>query len=249
VDGAEEVFSEQLGGAEPRETSWRRAVLAGAPERNGEMTSPSDVLRSGDTLLALAQVLPTPLLDLLTATSKEQFDRAFSEIVSGAIEQIERDSYNLNKLCENALSGEVVRSINGTLILQLTREESSNGHVDLTFHAPLCRPPKRVLGEAKIFNYYRWHKDGLTQLVSRYSTGREERGLLLVFVKTDRIKDRMETLRAELDEKRPCEQTAACANHCVRWSFVTTHEHTSNEHVEVWHLGCNLFSPAPPLSL
>ena len=202
------------------------------------------MLDDQNSLNALVTALTPAQRDLVTAQTKTEFDDAFSALVLDAVRRLEKDSKNFVGLCEDGLSSLLCGFISGSNALIVTREESSNGHVDLTFKAQLCKPQREVLGEAKIFNYYNWHESGLSQLVERYSTGREDRGLLLVYVKKDGIKDRMEKLRDELDEKRPCGQTQASSKHNqIKWSFFTAHKHSSGEEIEIWHLGCNLHTP------
>lgn len=197
------------------------------------------------TLHAFAEALTPAQRDLLTAKTAAEFNAAFSVILLEAVRRLEKDSKNLNVLSEDGLSTVLSGFVNGTNALIVTREESSNGHVDLTFKARLCKPPREVLGEAKIFDYYCWHEKGLSQLVSRYSTGREDRSMLLEYVKLPGIKGHMEALRSEHDVKLPCNQTAMCSDHetVVQWSFLSSHKHSSGEKIEVWHLGCNLYHP------
>lgn len=197
-------------------------------------------MQETDSLFRLVELLPRPMVDLLTAKTRLEFNDAFSRVMESAIKSIERDCKELGKLGEDALSSEIMRSINGTNILVVTREEFSNGRVDLTFHARLCRPERTVLGESKLYKSYDWHEQGLTQLLGRYLTGREERALLLVFFRTEGIKHLMEQLREKLNQRRPCKQVGPCIDHGVQWSFVSKHSHSSGEDVEVWQVGCNL---------
>ena len=201
--------------------------------------------RTDSSLYAFVEALTPAQRDLLAAETAAEFNGAFSAIVLEAVRRLEKGSKNLGRLNEDGLSEVLAGFINGTNVLLVTREESSNGHVDLTFKARLCKPPREVLGEAKIFNYYDWHESGLSQLVERYSTGREDRGLLLEYVKKPKILDHMNDLRSELDQKRPCNQVANCCDHetVKQWSFCSSHTHSSGEQIEVWHFGCNLHSP------
>ena len=197
------------------------------------------------TLHAFAEALTPAQRDLLTAKTVSEFNSAFSAILLEAVRRLEKGSKNLGGLGEDGLSEVLAGFINGTNALIVTREESSNGHVDLTFKARLCKPPREVLGEAKISKSYSWHESGLSQLVNRYSTGREDRGLLLEYVKLKGIKGHMEGLRSELDKKRPCNQLGDCSDHetVAQWSFVSSHTHSSGETLEVWHFGCYLYYP------
>lgn len=199
---------------------------------------------SGASLKVFVEALTRAQRDLVTARTAAEFNAAFSSVVLDAVRLLEKDSKNLGGLNEDGLSTVLAGFVNGTNILTVTREESSNGHVDLTFKAALCKPPREVLGEAKIFKYYNWHESGLSQLVNRYSTGREDRGLLLEYVKKPGIKDHMGKLRSQLDKKKPCNQVTDCSDHenVTRWSFCSKHTHSSGEEIEVWHFGCNLHS-------
>lgn len=196
-----------------------------------------------DSLQAWADSLPIRHKRLVASKNDQQFYDAFESIVLEAIDEIERDAKHFSELGEDGLSSLFVKTINGTEALIVTREEFTNGHVDLTFRANRCSPERRILGEAKILKSFSWHTSGVLQLIGRYSTGREGRGLLLVYVKADQIKNRMETLRNKMDEKRPCSQTIPCSNHVARWSFISEHKHSSGEKMEVWRLGCNLHYP------
>ena len=212
----------------------------GSTWKGSEMIDSEDKVKPEDTLATLVSALPVASRDLITAKTKVEFDLAFAAIVVESVQRLERDSKNLSVLSEDGLSTVFVGFVNGTRALIATREEFSNGHVDMTFRAPLSRPSREVLGEAKIFNYYQWHEEGLLQLITRYSTGREDRGLLLVYVKMKNIRKHMESLQTELNRLLPCDQTKPCEGHSTRWSFITTHKHSSGEELEVWHLGCNL---------
>lgn len=204
------------------------------------------MLKSEDSLearvSALEKLFPERL-DLITARTTVEFEEAFEKVLNKAIQHLEKNSKNFHPLQEDGLTAVIVGILNSTKGLTATQESNSNGHVDLTIRADLCEPPRLMLGEAKIFNYYSWHEKGLQQLVQRYSTGREERGLLLVYVKKDDVKGRMEKIRKELDQKLPCNQLKASSDHPRQWSFLTSHKHHSGEEIEVWHLGANLYNP------
>lgn len=194
-----------------------------------------------DSLLAYADSLPIKHKRLLDSRNDQQFNDAFASIVIEAVDEIERDAKHFSTLSEDALSSIFVKTINRTDALVVKREEFTNGHVDLTFWANRCFPEaRRILGEAKIYKSFSWHSSGVLQLIGRYSTGREGRGLLLVYVQQDSIKDKMEQFRKDMDLNLPCSQTKPCFDHSARWSFVSEHEHRSKEKLEVWHLGCNL---------
>jgi hypothetical protein len=129
--------------------------------------------------------------------------------------------------------------------LSVTQEAHSNGHVDLTIIADHCIPARRKFGEAKIWDGARYHIKGLQQLLDRYTTGREGRGLLIEYVKKKDIKGLLETLRQTMNKERPCNQTADAIDHVLKWSFVSTHSHACGDVLEVGHIGCNLYTSPP----
>lgn len=182
-------------------------------------------------------------LDLITARTTAEFEEAFEKVFNNAIQHLEKNSKNFDPLQEDGLTAVIVGILANTEGLTATQESNSNGHVDLTIRADQCTPSRLKLGEAKIFGYYSWHEKGLQQLVQRYTTGREERGFLLVYVKKDDVKGRMEKIRIELDQKLPCNQLKASSDHPIQWSFLTSHKHRSGEEIEVWHVGANLHNP------
>ena len=127
--------------------------------------------------------------------------------------------------------------------LTVTQESNSNGHVDLTIVADHCSPERRKLGEAKIDKGPEYVMKGVTQLLDRYATGREGRGLLLIYVQRQDIAGRMQTLRDRMDTERPHGQTANATDHQVlKWSFATVHPHSCGDDCHVDHIGLNLFA-------
>jgi hypothetical protein len=125
--------------------------------------------------------------------------------------------------------------------LTVTQETNSNGHVDLLIEVNHCTPIRTKLAEAKIYKGYAYHVSGLNQLLNRYTTGREGRGLLIIYVRNKNIKNLMKKLRTDIDDKSPEQQHGVCVDHLLQWSFITVHEHSSGEKLEVGHIGCNLY--------
>ncbi len=197
------------------------------------------MVRPEDSLHAIIRSIPPAHKDLVSSRNSQEFNDALATIIQQAVGVFETDRKELRKLSENALSNVLCGALNSTLALRVTREENSNGHVDLTFHADLCTPPRKSLGEAKIHNSASWHKKGIKQLL-KYSTGREERGVLLVYVKTGQVKTCVEKLRQSIEDDRSCDLVDGCMDHDTKWSFVSAHRHPTGEVVEIWHLGCDL---------
>src|SRR5262249_29211677 len=125
--------------------------------------------------------------------------------------------------------------------LSVTQEANSNGHVDLTIEADHCVPPRTKLGEAKIYSGFKYHTDGLEQLLGRYTTGREGRGLLIEYVRRNDISGLISKLRKKMDDDLPMKQKGKTADHVLKWSFISTHGHACGDDLQVGHIGCNLY--------
>lgn len=178
-------------------------------------------------------------LDLITADTDEDFNDAFDNWLMKAIHHLETNKHNFQSLDEEGLSAALAGVLN-TPEISATQEQNSNGHVDLT--VKLVNAPLRVkLGEAKIWNGKQYHVKGLDQLLNRYMTGRECRGFVISYVRIKDIADLFIALRRYIDDSKPCDLDGLCKDHNIRWSFLSTHKHSSGELLDVCHVGCNLF--------
>lgn len=178
-------------------------------------------------------------LDLVTAETDQQFEKAFDALLERVLHGLEANKKNFEPLDEVGLSGVLVLGLNMPG-LTATQEAHSNGHVDITIVADHCVPARKKLAEAKIWNGSAYHLKGLKQLLDRYSTGRETRGLVISYCRSKDIKGLFEKLRKTMDDERPCSQSCGTMDHILKWSFLSVHLHSSGEQVEVSHIGCNL---------
>lgn len=200
---------------------------------------------SAEALLARIQRKAPEYLDLITAKTDEDFEAAFDAILQRAVQNLETNADNYESLDEVGLSAVLAAglSVPG---LTVTSEGHSNGHVDLTIDADHCVPVRRKLAEAKIYDGYAYHVKGLTQLLGRYTTGRELGGLLIVFVKKRGIEQLVGGLRKMMDAKKPCKQKGRTRDHSSRWRFESTHTLASGIAHCVGHVGCNVCTSRSP---
>lgn len=200
----------------------------------------SDTADTANSLIKLIQRKAPEYLDLLTANTDTEFLDALDTLLEKAVTGLESNRKNFQKLDEEGLTGvlALALSIPG---LTVTQETNSNGHVDLTIRADHCIPARTVLGEAKIYNGPAYHIDGLQQLISRYITGRELRGLLMVYFRERDIASRVKKLRERMDADTPCYQQGGTRDHTLKWSFLSSHTHSSGENLDIAHIGCNLY--------
>jgi hypothetical protein len=201
-------------------------------------------LEEKDTALALVEMLKRKApeyLDLFTAQTDADFEKAFDVLLERSVAGLEVNKNNFVELDEEALSAILALALS-TPGLSVTQETQSNGHVDITITADHCVPLRKKLGEAKIWDGPEYHIKGIKQLLDRYTTGREGRGLVITYVKKRNIKGLFTNLRKTMNEKRPCKQTADTIDHILKWSFISTHAHSCGETLEVGHIGCNLYA-------
>jgi hypothetical protein len=178
-------------------------------------------------------------IDLLTAATEEEFESAFTTILEGAVHHLEKNKKHFKKLNEEGLSAVLTSSLS-IPGLTVSQEAHSNGHVDLTIVADHCSPPRIKLAEAKIYSSPSYHIKGITQLLGRYTTGRESRGLMINYVRKANIKGITSRLKSAMNKGRPENQTEPCSSHALKWSLITKHKHSSGEIVSLAHIGCNL---------
>ena len=194
---------------------------------------------SAEYLVDLIKRKAPEYLDLLTADTNDDFEAAFDAILGKAIASLEQDKKNFKTLGEDALSGVLAKALSMPG-LTVTRETHSNGHVDLTIEADHCVPARKKLGEAKIYDGPEYHVKGLQQLLGRYTTGREGRGLMIVYVRKKDIAGLVKKLRQKMDSDFPMKQKGKTSDYILRWSFLSTHAHDCGEDLQVEHIGCNL---------
>lgn len=197
----------------------------------------------GNSLLSLfeqsKQKIPE-YYDLISAKTDEDFEKAFDAFLERAVSQLETNKKDFQDLDENGLSAVLVIALSA-VGFSATRETNSNGHVDITIMADHCMPMRKKLGEAKIYDGPEYHFKGLQQLLGRYTTGREGRGMLVVYFRKRNIAGLVKKLREKMDTDLPFSQQGPTTDHLIKWSFISKHMHSCGENLEVGHIGCNLF--------
>ena len=189
--------------------------------------------------IELTKKLSRETLDLITASTDEEFDAAFDNWLTQAIAKMEANKLNYSSLNENGLSAVLAAALS-TGEISVTQEQNSNGHVDLTVKLNNSFPQRVKLGEAKIWRGKEYHSKGLDQLLNRYMTGRECSGFVVSYVKIADIKGLFENLRKHIDNSKPFNLEGLCLDHNIKWSFLSKHKHGSGELVAICHIGCNL---------
>lgn len=180
------------------------------------------------------------LLDFITAETPEEFDQAFDWLLEKAVTHIEQNKIYYQASAEDAISSVFVARISAVGVI-VAEQQYSNGHVDITIEAQCDKATWRKLGEAKIYDGPAYHMKGLKQLLGRYTTGRECCGLMIEYVRLANVAGLIKKIRDEMDEKCPMAQLGATKDYPLKWSFLSTHMHSSGEALDVAHVACNLF--------
>jgi hypothetical protein len=200
-------------------------------------------MNSDNSLFSLVELMKKKApayLDLFTAKTEAEFDFAFEAMLEGAVAKLEQNSKNYEALSETGLTGVLAAALS-VPGLHVTQETHSNGHVDIVIEAEYCSPMRRKLGEAKIYDGPSYHVAGLEQLLNRYTTGREGRGLVISYVRKTNITNLVKGVREHMDIELPCHQQGKTQDHALKWAFNSTHGHSCGENLQVIHIACNMF--------
>lgn len=201
-------------------------------------------MRLGNSLASLInrllQAKGAEPFDVFTARTEAEFDEAFDAWLEKCLDRLEGLADKYSQLDEVGLTG-VLAGFLSMPKLSVTQETYSQGHVDLIISVDGSYPQRKKLGEAKIYHGPAYHYKGLKQLLGRYSSGREGRGLLIVYVRQKGISNLMGSLRESMDRDLPESQTGPATDHKIKWAFVSSHNHSCGSALQVSHVGCNQF--------
>lgn len=192
----------------------------------------------GDSLKTLFVWFPA-LRRLFEARTAEAFDEFLDRHFEESVQRMEAEAHHLQGDCEEKLSAFLAAalSIPG---LSVVREGYSNGRVDLTIKSESIKFPQRRLAEAKLYSGPSYHAKAIDQLISRYSTGRQSRGYVVEYVKKSGISNIVVKLRNKADEDFPVFQQGKTNDHPMKWAYVSSHKHTSEELIHVVHINVNI---------
>jgi hypothetical protein len=178
-------------------------------------------------------------LDVFASLSDDEFQVAFDSLLNKALAGLEESKKGFQSLDEPTLSA-VLRLAMLTPGLSVSLEQHSNGHADLTFESYRLGIARRILGEAKIHDGPKYHIDGVKQLLG-YMTGREVRGLMVVYMRKAGGSILMKKVRDTMDEERPVNQQGLTTPHLLKWAFDSNHLHSCGDSIRVSHVACNLY--------
>jgi hypothetical protein len=178
-------------------------------------------------------------LDVFASLSDDEFQFAFDSLLGKALDGMEKSKVQFQGLDEPSLSA-VLKLAMTMPGLSVRLEEHSNGHADLIFECYRLGIARHILGEAKIYDGPKYHIDGLKQLLG-YMTGRELRGLMVVYMRKANGTLLMQKVRDAMDADKPAGQQGLTKPHSLKWAFDSNNTLVSGDCLQISHVVCNLY--------
>ena len=167
--------------------------------------------------------------------SDKFIERLYSEIAS-IVRTIEGTASIRKDDNEDRITLEIIQLLNQTGY-NATHDTYTKGHVDIRISSNSFV----WLGEAKIHNDYEWLLDGMKQLHTRYSTGREDGLGLMIYIRNRDAKAVIDEWRKRLEENKYCGLKESKDGQ-EKLTFRTVHQHAgSGLDIETKHIGVSLF--------
>jgi hypothetical protein len=182
------------------------------------------------------------LRGIVLAADAQAFDNLLEAHIQQCVEIMEAEAHHLKTDSEEKLSAFLAATLQHPG-LKVYREGYSNGRVDLTIQQEVPIGGHTRLAEAKIYNGPSYHTKAMTQLISRYSTGRQQTGYVIEYFKKSGIQKLVAELRSAADSKLPLEQTGPTEDHSMKWAYKSNHRHSSKATLRVVHVNVNLHHP------
>lgn len=179
-------------------------------------------------LLRLAEILGPLTEDVFV-------NRLYMEIEK-IVKTIEEGRKERSKDGENRLTLELVTSLRQTGYLA-DNDPTHGGHVDLLVR-PKNKPEMKWYGEAKIWDGVEYLHGGITQLITRYASGRERRLGFLVYFRCDSLMSKMGDWQEHLEHDSETYKDDFFK--IDDYSFVSSHQHSSGSKIFVRHFAINI---------
>ena len=161
--------------------------------------------------------------------------RLYKELAD-IVRDIEETAHYRQDDLEDRITSEIVIMLHRAGF-EATHDTDSRGHIDI-------RVKNKTfvwLGEAKIHRDYDWLLDGLKQLHTRYTTGKEDGSGLLIYIKVANAKSVMDEWRRRLENGNECGLKKTEDNN-EKLTFWSIHQHTSSGlDIHTKHIGVSLY--------
>ncbi len=188
------------------------------------------IARNGDQWLL-------DLIDIKFPETEEVFVDRINREIDSIVDELESSARFTFKELEEELSNRVIALLRRAGY-RADAETDNRGHVDI-----MVRSSQRWtwLAECKIHGSYEEMREGLRQLLTRYTTGRSPYGSFLIFIKNKKGGDVVENWRKKLRDEE-IEAFKADIDDEQRFCFLSLHAHaTTGTDYHVRHVGVMLY--------
>jgi len=169
-------------------------------------------------------------------SDNKMFAKRLYQELDDIIKSLEETAHLRDNDSEDKLTSDIVLLLRQTGY-EASHDKDTRGHVDM-------RVEKNSfiwIGEAKIHRSYDWLLEGLKQLLTRYSTGKEDGFGLLIYIRNANAKAVMEEWRKRLEKGNECnlKETNDGLEKLTFWSL---HQHEgSGLDISTKHIGVSLY--------
>jgi hypothetical protein len=176
-------------------------------------------------------------VDVHYPEAEEQFVRRLNQEIDSIVDDLEASAEFMQGEGEEKLSNRVVAMLRRAGYAA-DAETNNRGHVDI-----LVRSNRRWIwmAECKVHGSYEELREGLRQLLTRYSTGRSPHGALIIFIRNLQGGKVIEAWRGIIRDEQ-LEGYVSDSDDEEQFCFLTSHEHmTSGTTFAVRHVGVMLY--------
>lgn len=170
-------------------------------------------------------------------TSQQEFLEALYRVLDQIIRDLEDDAEVMQHQREDAVSRDIVRQLRRANY-RASSDPYVRGHVDILVESGDRR--MRWLAESKIHRSYRNLEEGLRQLLSRYDSGRDRAGGLLIIFRRAGCEQILEAWRRRVQD-RAIERARDTEDDSSARCFVSIHLHDAGGEYRVRHMGIHLY--------
>jgi hypothetical protein len=176
------------------------------------------------------------IIEIKAPKSEEVYIRRMYEELGLIIKMIEAGRKERSDDDEDRLSVEIVNCLNSAGYF-CQKDPTHGGHVDFLV-IPERNKNFKWYGEAKIWDGVTYLSKGISQLISRYASGREKNLGFLIYFKSDSLVSKM---TGWLDHLKAGGQIDSSKTKEIdEFSFTTSHPHSSGTNIEIRHLAVNI---------
>lgn len=175
-------------------------------------------------------------LEIIAPSDADIFISRLYQELGNIVQNLEETAQHRQNDSEDRITSDIVLLLRQSGY-DATHDTDSRGHVDIR----VKNNTFIWLGEAKIHRDYDWLFQGLRQLHTRYSTGREDGSGILIYIKGANAKKVMDEWREKLEAGGEC-NLKSTNDGSEKLTFWSIHQHEgSGLDIFTKHIGVSLF--------